>query len=688
MAAPSAPPPTPFASMSTALTPVVQSMPDFKRQFETEQQQTVISGLASRVRTAFTRAREARLGVENDMIEALLARRGEYTAAKKQQIIEDRQPAIYMMVGAAKMRQVEALLRDTIIGTGAEKPWTLEPTPVPELPPEIAMQLVQQLTMEIQQAIMSGFPPTIEAARTRLREIRAEIDPMLMEQARVRAERMETKMEDQLIEGGYIQALDQMITDVATFKTAFVAGPLVRRKPQLTWSPDGAMVVEIKPVLEWERVDPFDVFPARRARSLYDGPLIRRHRLSRESLSELIGTEGFSEAAIREVLEMYGDRGFREWNATDSQKETAEGKTGTTWNEQDDTIDTLQYWGSASGQQLLDWGMNKAQVPDPAKEYQVEVWQVNMTVIKAVLNADPLARRGIYGVSFQAVPGSVWGNAPYDLMKDCQDMCNAAARSLAANLGISSGPQVAVLSNRIPSNENVTEMYPWKIWQFESDPMGSTAAPIQFFQPTSNANELMAVFEKFSLLADEYTGVPRYMAGFNGGEGGAGRTASGIAMMVTNASKIIKQVVGAIDLNVLTPLLDRLYYVNMRYSDDPELKGDVKIVARGAMSLVNKEAAQVRNNEFLQVALNSPVAQQIMGIEGVSEVLRGSAKTLNHNPNKVVPPLAVIKQRMAEQQMQAMQQAAMQAQQAPEGSKEQLQDGTPTTDHYSPKPQP
>lgn len=156
--------------------------------------------------------------------------------------------------------------------------------------------------------------------------------------------------------------------------------------------------------------------------------------------------------------------------------------------------------------------------------------------------------------------------------------------------------------------------------------------------------------------------------------------------MIGNASKIIKQVIGAIDFNILTPLLERLYYFNMRYAEDEELKGDVKIVARGAMSLINKEAAQVRNAEFLQLALNSPVAQQIMGIEGVAEVLRGSAKTLNHNADKIVPPIAVIRQRMAEQQMIAMQQQAQEEAEPTEG--ETLMDGTPTTDTYSPKPQP
>jgi hypothetical protein len=217
------------------------------------------------------------------------------------------------------------------------------------------------------------------------------------------------------------------------------------------------------------------------------------------------------------------------------------------------------------------------------------------------------------------------------------------------------------------------------------------ARPIEFFQPQSNANELMIVYEKFSQLADEYTGIPRYMSGFN--SEGASRTASGMSMMIGNASKVIKQVVGSIDFNIITPMLERLYYYNMRYSDDPELKGDVQFVARGAMSLVNKEAAQVRMNEFLQIALTSPAVQQIIGMEGVAELLRPTVKRLDVNPDKVVPSVSVLKERAAAammQQMQAAQQAQAEPQQpnkAPRRSREQLQNGAPTTDNFSPQPQ-
>jgi hypothetical protein len=101
----------------------------------------------------------------------------------------------------------------------------------------------------------------------------------------------------------------------------------------------------------------------------------------------------------------------------------------------------------------------------------------------------------------------------------------------------------------------------------------------------------------------------------------------------------------------------------MTYSDDPELKGDVKVTSRGASSLIVKEAAAQRRNELLQMALSSPVAQQIMGLEGTAHLLREQVKTLDLNGDKVVPPPEVVKARAMVAQAQQM---AMMQQQAAE----------------------
>lgn len=621
-----------------------------------QQAQPVITGLAGHIKSFFSQAETAKLDVQTKMLEAMYARRGEYPADKLAKIKEQGQPVIYMMLPSVKMRQAESLLRDVVIGSGAEKPWTLRPTEVPDLPVSEVQKIYQGVTAEVEQVINLGLEPTLEAVRERLESAKTELTERVREEATLRCARMEEKMEDQLQEGSFDDALDQFITDLTTFKAAFISGPIVKRKPKLSWGPGNEPVVTIETSLEWERVDPFDMYPAPWARHINDGPLVRKHRLTRSALTEMIGVEGYSEPAIRKVLELYGLQGLNEWNQVDSQKARAEGKLMTAVTTQSGLIDALQYWGSVSGAMLRQWGMTEKQVPDAAKEYQVEAWSIGAYVIKAVLNSDPLARRPYYSDCYENIPGSVWGNSVYDLMRDCADMCNSAARSLAANLGISSGPQVAVNVDRLPPGEQISQMYPWKIWQVTSDPMGSTAKPIDFFQPQSNATELMGVFSAFSELADEYTGIPKYTVGAES-TGGAGRTASGMSMMLGNASKIIRAVIASIDIRVFTPLLERLYYYNMRFSNDPDLKGDVRVVARGALSMAVKESAQQARAQFLQ-ATNNPTDMQIIGLEGRAEVLRATLSTLDMDPDKIVPPVPVLKDRQAlvqKQQAQAAQ---------------------------------
>jgi len=132
---------------------------------------------------------------------------------------------------------------------------------------------------------------------------------------------------------------------------------------------------------------------------------------------------------------------------------------------------------------------------------------------------------------------------------------------------------------------------------------------------------------------------------------------------------------------VVKPMIERLYFHNMRYSEDKDLKGDVQIIARGANSLVVKDAAQVRRTEFLQVALNSPIAQQVVGMEGIAALLHEQAKTLDMDADKIVPSPEVLRAR--QQAMATMQQAQPDAG-GGQANEQQLMTGEPVTDNFSP----
>lgn len=683
----------PVKSLSTMMSQEQRTVQQARDAAQQAQMQPLIQGLAAHIRAAWVEAKDAKRQVEHDMLAAVRARRGEYDPETLARIRLQGGSEIYMMIFATKAAQLKALYTDILSASGTDKPWQLTPSPNPELPPEDAQQIMQGVYAEVMQAEMSGMPMSVQAVRQMLYDAKAAMSQQLAEAARRDAEDAENKIEDVLVEGGFLEALDEFVDDLTTFKTAILKGPVVHMVNELQWQPgpDGRSTPLLKPrkKLHYKRVDPLRLYPAKNAKSVHDGPLIELHDLTRGDLSAMIGLDGYDADAIRAVLDEHGQGGLHEWLATDTERAHAEGRRTDAYTPSpvSPLISAIQFWGSVSGKMLREWGMDATQVPDEAKEYEVEAWQIGHWVIKAVINPDPLQRRPYYTDGFRRIPGAFWHNSLYDSIRDVCDMANAAARALSNNMGMASGPMAAVNIDRLAQGEELTEMYPWRMFQMVNDPMGSSAPPVQFFQPASNANELMAVFEKFSFLADEYSGIPRYMAGVGGGEGGAGRTASGMSMMINNASKQVKQGIASMDLNVIGPAVERCYQWLIQYMPDVDIRGDLQAQARGALSLVAKESAQVRLNEFLNATAN-PVDMQIVGMEGRAELLRHAVRRLDVNTDKVVPSETAVKIKafQAQQAQMAMQQQAMLQQQPKSsvGGGQQLMDGAPVTDSFQP----
>ena len=132
-------------------------------------------------------------------------------------------------------------------------------------------------------------------------------------------------------------------------------------------------------------------------------------------------------------------------------------------------------------------------------------------------------------------------------------------------------------------------------------------------------------------------------------------------MLMDNAAKGIKSAILNID-KVVEMVVNKFYIHNMMYNPDPFIKGDFKVVSKGAMGMLAKEQIQVRRNEFL-AATNNPVDLQIIGVEGRAYLLRELAKGLNMDTDKLVPTVDAM--RFKKEQIEAAM-AAMQQQNQPQ----------------------
>jgi hypothetical protein len=626
-----------------------------------EEEQSTLSGIIDACWQDNERYKEES-NIDEDMIKNLQQREGIYSSDKLDAIAEMGGTAVFMGLTNVKCRAAESWISDVFM-SGLEKSWSFEPSPIPDLPVDVEKAIAETAMIEWQMKLQNQAQQMTPADVFKFAAgLRADVEENLEAEASVRSKRMEKKIEDQFCEGNFEEAFDDFLTDIVTLKAGILKGPILHRKRVLKWvqGPDGKMAAQITEEIrpEWKRVSPFDCFPSRGAVSCNDGEFIEKQKFTRKSLLECKGLPNYDDKEIDAVLTEYGRGGLREWTSIDQDRAQLE-KKGTDLSENRNLIDGMEFWGSVQGQHLLDRGMSKdprGNAVDPLGEYEINAIKIGRHIIYANFLADPLGRRPYYKTGYAKIPGSFWYKGVPDLMNDLQDICNAAVRALVNNMGIASGPQVVIEDiNRIPAGESITQLYAWKIWQLVNK-SNSTLPGINFHDVKSNAPELMGVYEKFAMLADDYTGIPAYSYG-NDKTAGAGRTMGGLTILMNSASRGIKKVIYRIDKDVMKPALQNIYDYNMMYDPDESIKGDVEIKALGALELIVKEQIAARRMEFLNTT-NNPVDLSIMGPERRANVLRAAAKVLYMQVDDVVPTKEEMEEKVQQMEMMQQQQQA------------------------------
>jgi len=672
--------------------------------------------LAVYVRQRFDAALREKTAVEARMLKNLRQRAGIYESDKFRAIRRTGGSEIFMLVTRAKCRDAEAWLKDVLLRPEG-RPFDLVPTPVPEPPQDVSAPLTQ-----------GGVPPDPAAVKTRAAEAAA---------------RMRDLIDDQFVQGGWYDALDEFIYDVVTLSAGFIKGPsmrkeTVRRRRQSTATGLWQTVFEDTIAPRYERRSPFDIYPAPSSCAINDGYLIDVIAMTPGQLRALAGVSGFDVAAIRSVLNEYAAgalKNFRTGAATaDTALDAGSGSTtasgsgaaagGTSISGK---IEALEYWGEVPGFMLSEYidaggltpldaggsttldgggrtpggsaaaskggsstalfgGASAASMGgttaassgaaatsggapnaagggssaasgsrtsidaggrapiEPQRYYEACVWLVGGHVIKAMLNPDPSGKKPFSKASFEEIPGEFWGHGLPELLEDVQGVCNATARAIVNNVGIASGPQIERNVERIPQGES-RDLWPWKVWD-STDRQMSGAPALTFYQPEMVVEKLLKVFEFFVGRADAQSGIPTYVNA--GTAAGADRTASGLAMLITQAARGVKGVIKNIDNRVIADTVERQFFFNLDYGDllgsaanggaggGAGLIPDMRVVAKGSSSLIAREQQAVRRSEFLQ-ATNNPVDIKIIGTEGRRELLKEVARALEIDVDKVIP---------------------------------------------------
>jgi hypothetical protein len=385
------------------------------------------------------------------------------------------------------------------------------------------------------------------------------------------------------------------------------------------------MVMEtIKPDIE--SVSVFDIYPDPYATSNHDlHGLFRRHVLTRRQFRELRERDGFDGDAVLEILGHSPRGNYIEEDHERIRREVANIRLVSGPNNR---FEVLEYWGSINGQDLLDSGVELPDDSDETDEFDANVWLCDGQVIRVTLNPIPDGRIPYNCFPYERNPHQFWGTGVPKMMRDSQATMNAATRIFIDNMAIASGPMVEVNTDFLEAGEDPRDLHPWKVFlRSGGDP---NAPAVRFNQPIANANGLTSIIELFRRFADETTSLPSYTHGETAQS--LNKTATGMSILMGNANVALKSTLKNIDDFLIIPLVQSLYHWNMEWSDNEKAKGDLKTVARGSTSLIQREVRSQRLLQFLSLISN----EMDMAIVKRKELLTEIAKSMDINPDEVL----------------------------------------------------
>ena len=599
------------------------------------QQEQELQSLGHRLRDLFQEYKDARKETENEWLKDLRQYAGQYEPEVLARLNEHAGARSKVFVGLTRTKVMAAYSRivDLLFQHG-DLFFAVHPTPIATIDPVLSMQMRQQAMQEVVMA--SGMDPMAnqDLIAARMKELEEEFRKVEQKMAEEAAKNMTVEIEDQLIEAGADQKLKESILEACIFGSGAVKAGTVRIDTKQSYSkivdPESgaqayALSVVETPVPDIESVSIFDLYVDPYCTTLDDcDGLFRRHVLTRRQFRELADLPQFDGDMVRYLMKINKDGNHTE----EDHEKTLRPIAGIQDQVESRRFEVLEYWGDIDGHALEEHGIEFDDDADKSEQYSACVWMCEGKVLKVMLN--PIAGYKIpYHIfPYERNPHQFWGVGVPRMMRDSQTTMNAAVRIWLDNMALSSGPMVEVNTDLLAAGEDPTDIHPWRVFLREGGD-GSMPA-VRWYQPVANANGLNQIVEIFRRFADETTSLPSYTHGEQ--TASLNKTATGISMLMGAANVALKSTIKNIDDFLLEPMIEAMFHFNMEFNPREDIKGDLRIVARGSTALVQKEVQSQRLLQFLSLVSNPMDAALV----DRPSLLRDIAQTLDIDPDEII----------------------------------------------------
>lgn len=650
--------------------------------------------LAAQLRAEYEDAERARSLVNLRWLEDLRQYRGQYAPAVLERLRKSKRAQVYYRMTTAKVNTMTARLMDLLFPQRV-KNWSIEPTPDPVLPDEIIMRDMQDEIGAIAEQIMGqtmqdlqaqGIVPdpwaTQNLTSDAFQQAYAQIDtaPVRVRIAKDRASAMERVIDDQLKEcdaGGqkrpsWQQNCKAVVKSSCLYGMGVLKGPLVEKvetkrflpskdeNGNISWKEE-LFSTDLRPY--HEAVSVWDIFPDPGARLPSELRFVwQLHMMTDRDLGELANFPGFNGRAIAAYMAEHpeGDARLSTWESQvrDLNEDNGTGGLAMLRNR----YRVHERWGYLSGRELASAGADVAE-SDYGKVFSANVWMLGNAIIKAMLN--PLEGIGIpyFFYPYQQDDTSFWPEGIAYQLRAPQAGINASVRAMQDNAGISSGPIYGVNMACLSPGEDPMEMQANKLFLFDK-PNINLAQAFQAVTVPSAVEHNMALANFWQQGADEVS-TPRFNQG-DGNIAGAGKTASGLSMLMGASNILLKDHIKDFDDCIVAPFIRAMFRWNMQWNPREDIKGDFNVVASGSQSLIAKEVR----------AQQVPALINYLGIQAFAPYIKAKALLEVALEQTDLPAERILRsdeeaQQYEDQQMQA--QAKAQAQAQAEAFVEQLQ---------------
>ena len=536
----------------------------------------------------------------------------------EQKIIDDIGVDAHVNLSAMKAGVVQSYVAESLIAAG-QVPWTIQPTPVPDLSDSGELMVAQS----VQQSVEQGFRGDL---RSLVYSLKSEAARKELEHAQDIADNMMKLITDQCAEGGWNRAMFGFINNFCVYPYAVLAGPIPTRRVRMQWSGE-TLRPKYETFYEFKSISPWDFWWSPDSPDTQRGTgIFIRQRWTRQQLLDAAKMTSYIGENIIKVLDDANRNDFRyHWISNNPEQTDSQVLS---WRDNDTTIDILIHWGYFSGRELTKYGIPGL---DDDEFYNAMVTMCGRHIIQVLVEKNPtLNKRPVFTASFYTTQDRIPGESIPQRLRDVERCYETCLRYLISNAYYGSAPITEADYARVSkfmSDEDIGRIIPGSMY-FSEPELGNATPAFKYYSLPNNMAAFQNALVYFMDLADRVTNIPAALHGTAQGSG-ANRTFRGAAMLQSNAVKAIQSAVFNIDEFVYKPLGELLYNYNMVYSKDQTVKGDCKIMARGVTALLQKETDRQNSYEILQMVASA--GQQLAALPNGAKIVQWALKNVFQN---------------------------------------------------------